>query len=476
MTWETVIGLEVHVQLNTKSKIFSGASTAFGAEPNAHASVVECAFPGVLPVLNREVVEKAIKLGLALDAKINRKNVFDRKNYFYPDLPKAYQISQLDLPIVEHGKLEIVVGDEVKTINVTRAHMEEDAGKSVHEGLNGATGIDLNRAGTPLLEVVSEPEMRSAAEAVAYAKALHGLVTWLGICDGNMAEGSFRIDANVSVRPKGQAEFGTRREIKNLNSFRFLEQAINYEVEAQIEIIEDGGKVQQATMLFDPDKGETRVMRLKEDAHDYRYFPDPDLLPVIISDVQMEKARANMPELPSEMAQRFVADFGVSDYDARLLTASRVQAAFFESAAQACGQGKLTANWMNGELAATLNKEGLELAQSPIQAERLAGLVAKVADGTLSNKLAKQVFEAMWADESASAEQIIEAQGLKQITDTGAIEAMIDEVLANNAKAVEQFKGGNEKALNALVGQVMKASKGKANPAQVQELMKAKLG
>ena len=475
MTWETVIGLEIHVQLNTKSKIFSGASTAFGAEPNAHASVVECALPGVLPVMNREVVEKAIKLGLALDAKINQKNVFDRKNYFYPDLPKGYQISQLDLPIVAEGRLEIVVGDEVKTINVTRAHMEEDAGKSVHEGLNGATGIDLNRAGTPLLEVVSEPEMRSAAEAVAYAKALHGLVTWLDICDGNMAEGSFRMDANVSVRPKGQAEFGTRREIKNLNSFRFLEQAINYEVDAQIEIIEDGGKVQQATMLFDPDKGETRVMRLKEDAHDYRYFPDPDLLPVIISDAQMQRARDEMPELPSEMAQRFVSGFGVSEYDARLLTAGRHQAEFFETAATQSKQGKLVANWMNGELAATLNKEGLDLAQSPIQAGRLAGLVVKIADGTLSNKLAKQVFEAMWADPSADAEQIIEAQGLKQITDTGAIEAMIDEVLANNAKAVEQFKGGNEKALNALVGQVMKASKGKANPAQVQELMKAKL-
>lgn len=475
MTWETVIGLEIHVQLNTKSKIFSGASTAFGAEPNAHASVVECALPGVLPVMNREVVEKAIKLGLALDAKINQKNVFDRKNYFYPDLPKGYQISQLDLPIVAEGKLEIVVGNEVKTINVTRAHMEEDAGKSVHEGLNGATGIDLNRAGTPLLEVVSEPEMRSAAEAVAYAKALHGLVTWLDICDGNMAEGSFRIDANVSVRPKGQAEFGTRREIKNLNSFRFLEQAINYEVDAQIEIIEDGGKVQQATMLFDPDKGETRVMRLKEDAHDYRYFPDPDLLPVMISDAQMERVRMEMPELPSELAARFVGEFGVSEYDARLLTASRMQADYFSTAAAQSKQGKLVANWMNGELAAMLNKEGLELAQSPIQAERLAGLVVKIADGTLSNKLAKQVFEAMWVDESADAEQIIEAKGLKQITDTGAIEAMIDEVLANNAKAVEQFKGGNEKALNALVGQVMKASKGKANPAQVQELMKAKL-
>ena len=476
MTWETVIGLEIHVQLNTQSKIFSGASTAFGAEPNAHASVVECALPGVLPVMNREVVAKAIKLGLALSAKINQKNVFDRKNYFYPDLPKGYQISQLDLPIVAEGRLEIVVGDEVKTINVTRAHMEEDAGKSVHEGLNGATGIDLNRAGTPLLEVVSEPEMRSAAEAVAYAKALHGLVTWLDICDGNMAEGSFRMDANVSVRPKGQAEFGTRREIKNLNSFRFLEQAINYEVQAQIDIIEEGGKVQQATMLFDPASGETRVMRLKEDAHDYRYFPDPDLLPVIISDGQIQKTRDEMPELPGEMAQRFVADFGVSDYDARLLTTGRAQAAFFEEAALASKQGKLVANWMNGELAATLNKEGLDLAQSPITAARLAALVGKIADGTLSSKLAKQAFEAMWASPAATIEQIIEEKGLQQITDTGAIEAMIDEVLANNAKAIEQFKSGNEKALNALVGQVMKASKGKANPAQVQELMKAKLG
>ena len=476
MTWETVIGLEIHVQLNTQSKIFSGASTAFGAEPNAHASVVECALPGVLPVMNREVVAKAIKLGLALGAKINQKNVFDRKNYFYPDLPKGYQISQLDLPIVAEGRLEIVVGDEVKTINVTRAHMEEDAGKSVHEGLNGATGIDLNRAGTPLLEVVSEPEMRSAAEAVAYAKALHGLVTWLDICDGNMAEGSFRMDANVSVRPKGQAEFGTRREIKNLNSFRFLEQAINYEVQAQIDIIEEGGKVQQATMLFDPASGETRVMRLKEDAHDYRYFPDPDLLPVIISDGQIQKTRDEMPELPGEMAQRFVADFGVSDYDARLLTTGRAQAAFFEEAALASKQGKLVANWMNGELAATLNKEGLDLAQSPITAARLAALVGKIADGTLNSKLAKQAFEAMWASPEATIEQIIEEKGLQQIVDTGAIEAMIDEVLANNAKAVEQFKSGNEKALNALVGQVMKASKGKANPAQVQELMKAKLG
>ena len=475
MNFETIIGLECHVELKTDSKMFSPSPAHFGAEPNTNTNVIDWGYPGVLPVVNKRALEFGMRAALALNCTISQDTKFDRKNYFYPDLPKGYQISQLDLPIVEHGKLEIVVGDEVKTINVTRAHMEEDAGKSVHEGLNGATGIDLNRAGTPLLEVVSEPEMRSAAEAVAYAKALHGLVTWLDICDGNMAEGSFRVDANVSVRPKGQAEFGTRREIKNLNSFRFLEQAINYEVEAQIEILEDGGKVQQATMLFDPEKGETRVMRLKEDAHDYRYFPDPDLLPVIISDGQLQKAKEQMPELPHEMAARFVADYGVSDYDARLLTASRAQAAYFEEAAKACGQGKLTANWMNGELAATLNKEGLELAESPITASRLAELVAKVADGTLSSKLAKKAFEAMWAEPGAGIAEIIEKHGLQQITDTGAIEAMVDEVLANNAKAIEQFRSGNEKALNAIVGQVMKASKGKANPAQVQELIKAKL-
>ena len=475
MNFETIIGLECHVELKTDSKMFSPSPAHFGAEPNTNTNVIDWGYPGVLPVVNKCALEFGMRAALALNCTISQDTKFDRKNYFYPDLPKGYQISQLDLPIVEHGKLEIVVGDEVKTINVTRAHMEEDAGKSVHEGLNGATGIDLNRAGTPLLEVVSEPEMRSAAEAVAYAKALHGLVTWLDICDGNMAEGSFRVDANVSVRPKGQAEFGTRREIKNLNSFRFLEQAINYEVEAQIEILEDGGKVQQATMLFDPEKGETRVMRLKEDAHDYRYFPDPDLLPVIISDGQLQKAKEQMPELPHEMAARFVADYGVSDYDARLLTASRAQAAYFEEAAKACGQGKLTANWMNGELAATLNKEGLELAESPITASRFAELVAKVADGTLSSKLAKKAFEAMWAEPEAGIAEIIEKHGLQQITDTGAIEAMVDEVLANNAKAIEQFRSGNEKALNAIVGQVMKASKGKANPAQVQELIKAKL-
>lgn len=475
MSWETVIGLEVHVQLNTQSKIFSGTSTAFGAEPNTQASVVELAFPGVLPVLNKAVVEKALKLGLALNATINRKNVFDRKNYFYPDLPKAYQISQLAYPIIEHGQLEIVVGDAIKTINVTRAHMEEDAGKSIHEGLDGATGIDLNRAGTPLLEVVSEPELRSAAEAVAYAKALHNLVTWLDICDGNMAEGSFRIDANVSVRERGEQAFGTRCEIKNLNSFRFLEQAINYEVERQIELIEDGGKVVQETRLFNPDTGQTRAMRSKEDAHDYRYFPDPDLLPVIITDAMLEEARTAMPELPAAQAARFVNQYGVSDYDARVLTASPFQAAYFEEAAQASGAGKLAANWINGDLAAALNKNSLTLAESPISAQRLAGLIAKIADGTLSSKLAKQVFEALW-DSDLSAEAIIERDGLQQMTDSGAIEKIVDEVIATNAKSVEEYKNGKDKAFNALVGQVMKASRGKANPQQVQEILKAKLG
>ena len=474
MNWETVIGLEIHVQLNTRSKIFSGSSTAFGATPNSQANVVDCAMPGALPVLNREVVKKAIKLGLALGATINQKNVFDRKNYFYPDLPKGYQISQLDLPIVEHGQLEIVVGDEVKLINVTRAHMEEDAGKSIHDEFEEYTGIDLNRAGTPLLEVVSEPEMRSAADAVAYAKAMHTLVTWLDICDGNMAEGSFRIDANVSVRPKGQQEFGTRCEIKNLNSFRFLEQAINYEVQRQIELIEDGGKVVQQTRLFDPNKGETRAMRSKEDAHDYRYFPDPDLLPVFITEDMLNSTKASMPELPKEMAARFIKQYEVSDYDARLLTTSRLQADWFEQAANFCGQGKLLANWILGELSAALNKNSLDIAQSPINAERLAGLISRIADNTLSNKLAKQVFEAMW-NTDLSADEIIERDGLKQMTDTGAIEKIIDEVLANNQKSVEEFKAGKEKAFNALVGQVMKASRGKANPQQVQTLLRNKL-
>ncbi|ATP30516.1 Asp-tRNA(Asn)/Glu-tRNA(Gln) amidotransferase subunit GatB [Chromobacterium violaceum] len=474
MKWEVVIGIEVHVQLNTASKIFSGASTAFGAEPNTQASAVELALPGVLPVLNRAVVDKAIRLGLALDANINQKNVFARKNYFYPDLPKGYQISQMDLPIVEHGKLKILVGDQEKVIGVTRAHMEEDAGKSLHEDFQGLSGIDLNRAGTPLLEVVSEPDMRSVDEALAYVKALYTLVTWLGICDGNMQEGSFRMDVNVSVRPEGQKEFGTRREIKNLNSFRFLEQAAKYEIQWQIDTLEDGGKVQQATVLFDPDTGETRMMRSKEDAHDYRYFPDPDLLPVRISDEQIARIKGEMPELPGAMQARFVDAYGVSAYDAALLTSSLAQAQYFEAVAKASGQGKLAANWINGEIAARLNRDGKDILDCPISAERLSGLIARIADNTLSSKLAKQVFDALW-DSELSADAIIERDGLKQVSDVGAIEKMVEEAIAANPKAVEEFRAGKEKALNALAGQVMKASKGKANPAQVQDILRQKL-
>lgn len=475
MKWEVVIGLEVHTQLSTQSKIFSGSSTAFGAAPNTQASAVDIALPGVLPVMNRAAVDKAIRFGLAIGAKINRTSIFARKNYFYPDLPKGYQISQFELPIVEGGSLQIQVGDSEKTVNLTRAHLEEDAGKSLHEDFHGMTGIDLNRAGTPLLEIVSEPEMRSAAEAVAYARALYTLVTWLGICDGNMQEGSFRVDANVSIRPFGQAEFGTRREIKNLNSFRFLEQAINAEIRYQTELIEDGGKVQQATVLFDPDSGETRAMRSKEDAHDYRYFPDPDLLPLKVSDAEVDAIRADMPELPGEMKQRFIDSFAVSAYDAGLLTQSLALARYFEAAAQACpGQGKLVANWVNGEVAARLNREEKSIADCPLSAERLASLVARVADNTLSNKLAKQVFEALW-DSELSADAVIERDGLKQVSDVGAIEKLVEEALAANPKAVEEFRAGKEKALNALAGQVMKASKGKANPAQVQDILRQKL-
>ena len=475
MKWEVVIGLEVHTQLSTQSKIFSGSSTAFGAAPNTQASAVDIALPGVLPVMNRAAVDKAIRFGLAIGAKVNRTSIFARKNYFYPDLPKGYQISQFELPVVEGGQISILVGDGEKTINLTRAHLEEDAGKSLHEDFHGMTGIDLNRAGTPLLEIVSEPEMRSATEAVAYARALYTLVTWLGICDGNMQEGSFRVDANVSIRPFGQAEFGTRREIKNLNSFRFLEQAINAEIQYQIDLIEDGGKVQQATVLFDPDSGETRAMRSKEDAHDYRYFPDPDLLPLVIRDEEVDAIRADMPELPGEMKQRFVESFGVSVYDAGLLTQSLALARYFEAAAQACpGQGKLVANWVNGEIAARLNREEKAIADCPLSAQRLAGLVVRIADNTLSNKLAKQVFDALW-DSELDADAIIERDGLKQVSDSGAIEKLVDEAIAANPKAVEEFRAGKEKALNALAGQVMKASKGKANPAQVQEILRQKL-
>lgn len=473
--WETVIGLEVHTQLSTQSKIFSGSSIAYGAAPNTQANAVDLALPGVLPVLNRGAVERAIKLGLALGATINRHNVFDRKNYFYPDLPKGYQISQLAIPIVEHGALKIQVSDAEKTVRVTRAHLEEDAGKSLHEDFEGMTGIDLNRAGTPLLEIVSEPDMRSAAEAVAYARALHALVTWIGICDGNMQEGSFRVDANVSVRPRGSEQLGTRREIKNLNSFRFLEQAINYEARWQIETLEDGGRVVQATVLFDPDSGETRMMRSKEDAHDYRYFPDPDLLPVVISDDWIERVRAEMPELPEARRQRFIVELGLSAYDANLLTASQSIAAYFEDVVNALGNdAKLAANWINGELSATLNRDNLDIADSRINATQLAGLLKRIQDGTLSGKLAKQVFEAMWAGEG-NADAVIEARGLKQMSDSGELEKIIDEVMATNAKSVEEFRAGKEKAFNALIGQVMRATKGKANPQQVNDLLKAKL-
>lgn len=474
MKWEVVIGLEVHVQLSTVSKIFSGASTAFGAAPNTQACNVDLAYPGVLPVLNEAAVDKAIRLGLALGSKIHRKNVFARKNYFYPDLPKGYQISQMELPVVEGGEIVIQVGEEEKTIRLTRAHMEEDAGKSLHEDFNGLSGIDLNRAGTPLLEIVSEPDMRSVDEAVAYAKSLYTLVTWLGICDGNMQEGSFRMDVNVSVRPEGQQAFGTRREIKNLNSFRFLEQAAKYEIQWQIDTLEDGGKIQQATVLFDPDSGETRMMRSKEDAHDYRYFPDPDLLPVHIGEAWIERVRADMPELPGQMKARFASEYGLSAYDAALLTSSLAQAQYFEAAVRACGQGKLVANWINGEIAARLNRAGEDISACPIAPERLAGLMARIADNTLSSKLAKQVFEAMW-DSTLEADAIIERDGLKQVSDAGAIEKMVDEAIAANPKAVEEFRAGKEKALNALAGQVMKASRGKANPAQVLEILKNKL-
>ncbi len=488
MQWETVIGLEVHTQLTTRSKIFSGAPIEFGAAPNTQACAVDLALPGVLPVLNRGAVERAIKFGLAIGARLNRVNVFARKNYFYPDLPKGYQISQFELPIVEGGELAIQVGDASKVIRLTRAHLEEDAGKSLHEDFHGCTGIDLNRAGTPLLEIVSEPDMRSAKEAVAYARALYNLVTWIGICDGNMQEGSFRVDANVSVRPAGQKEFGTRREIKNLNSFRFLEQAIDYEVRWQIERIEDGHAIQQATVLFDPDSGATRMMRTKEEAHDYRYFPDPDLLPVRLDDALIARMQSELPELPQAKQARYQSDWGLSAYDAATLTASHALAEYFEAVVAKLlvsprpqageGQGervaKLAANWVMGELSGTLNKEGLDIAESRIGAASLAGLLARLQDGTLSGKLAKEVFAAMWAGEG-EADAIIEAKGLKQMSDTGEIERILDEVLAANPKSVEEFRAGKDKAFNALVGQVMKATRGKANPQQVNELLKKKL-
>lgn len=479
--WEVVIGIETHAQLATVSKIFSGASTAFGAEPNTQACAVDLALPGVLPVLNKKAVDCAIRFGLAIGAEVAQKSIFARKNYFYPDLPKGYQISQMDLPVVVGGNLTLQVGsgDKAyeKVVRLTRAHLEEDAGKSLHEDFHGKSGIDLNRAGTPLLEIVSEPDMRSSDEAVAYAKVLHGLVRWIGICDGNMQEGSFRCDANVSVRPKGQAEFGTRREIKNLNSFRFLKEAIDYEVQWQINEIEEGRRIQQATVLFDPDTGETRTMRTKEDAHDYRYFPDPDLLPLVIGGEWIERVKGELPELPGQKRERFMSALGLSPYDAGTLTASQEIAAYFEATVAVAGQAnaKPCANWVMVDLAARLNKEGRDIATSPVSAQQLGGLILRIADNTISNNIAKKVFEALWNGEGASADEVIDKQGLKQITDTGAIEALVDDVLAANAANVAEFKAGKEKAFNALVGQVMKAAKGKANPQQVNDLLKKKL-
>jgi aspartyl-tRNA(Asn)/glutamyl-tRNA(Gln) amidotransferase subunit B len=483
--WEVVIGIETHAQLATVSKIFSGASTAFGAAPNTQACAVDLALPGVLPVLNRKAVDCAIRFGLAIDAEVAGKSVFARKNYFYPDLPKGYQISQFELPIVIGGRITLQVGqgqsgkDGVyeKVVRLTRAHLEEDAGKSLHEDFHGKSGIDLNRAGTPLLEIVSEPDMRSSDEAVAYARALHALVRWIGICDGNMQEGSFRCDANVSVRPRGQAEFGTRREIKNLNSFRFLKEAIDYEVQWQINEIEEGRGIQQATVLFDPDSGETRMMRSKEDAHDYRYFPDPDLLPLVISADWIERVRGELPELPGQMRQRFSDDLGLSPYDATTLTASQEMADYFESTVAVAGKpsAKPCANWVMVDLAARLNRDGKDITQSPVSPQQLGGLILRIADNTISNNIAKKVFETLWNGEGASADEIIDKHGLKQITDSGAIEVLVDEVLAANAANVAEFRAGREKAFNALVGQVMKAAKGKANPQQVNDLLRRKL-
>ncbi|TSA48564.1 MAG: Asp-tRNA(Asn)/Glu-tRNA(Gln) amidotransferase subunit GatB [Nitrosomonadales bacterium] len=475
MEWEVVIGLETHAQLQTKTKIFSGASTAFGAAPNTQACVVSIALPGVLPVLNKEAVRCAVKFGLAVNAEITRRSVFARKNYFYPDLPKGYQISQYELPVVGKGSLTIQVGDEEKTVRITRAHLEEDAGKSLHEDFHGMTGIDLNRAGTPLLEIVTEPDMRSSQEAVAYAKKLHELVQWIGICDGNMQEGSFRCDANVSVRPKGSDKLGTRREIKNLNSFKFMQQAIEYETRWQIETLEEGGTIHQATVLFDPDTGETRAMRSKEEANDYRYFPDPDLLPLEVTDDYIEEVKRTMPELPEAMKARFEQEYGLTTYDASAITASRAMADYFVAAVTAlAGDAKLVANWTMGSVAAKLNAEDKEITASPVSATQLAGLLRRIQDGTISGKIAKEVFDAMWAGEG-DADAIIEKKGLKQISDSGAIEGIVDQVLSANAAMVAEYKAGKEKAFNGLVGQVMKASKGKANPAQVNEILKAKL-
>ncbi len=495
MQWETVIGLETHTQLSTQSKIFSGASTDFGAAPNTQASAVDLALPGVLPVLNRAVVDCAIRFGLAVGATIAPASVFARKNYFYPDLPKGYQISQYETPVVAGGQLSVLVpagkagqAPAIRTIRLTRAHLEEDAGKSLHEDFEGQSGIDLNRAGTPLLEIVSEPDMRSAAEAVAYARTLHGLVTWLGICDGNMQEGSFRVDANVSVRPVGQQAYGTRCEIKNLNSFRFLERAINYEVRRQIELLEDGGRVVQETRLFDSDADETRSMRSKEDAHDYRYFPDPDLPALVIEPARIEAVRQAMPELPASKRQRFQEELALGEYDAIALTVSRDTAGYFESvvAALPAATGparlqsvKLAANWIMVDLASQLNRDGLDIAGSRLSAQQLARLIERIADDTISGKIARDIFQALWADPSddaAAVDRIIDDKGLRQISDSSALEPLVERVLAENEKSVQEFRAGKEKAFNALVGQVMKASRGKANPQQVNDLLRARLG
>ncbi|HOL64720.1 MAG TPA: Asp-tRNA(Asn)/Glu-tRNA(Gln) amidotransferase subunit GatB [Accumulibacter sp.] len=480
--WEVVIGIETHVQLATRAKIFSASPIAFGAEANLQANAIDIALPGVLPVLNRTAVEFAIRFGLAAGSEIATRSVFARKNYFYPDLPKGYQISQYEWPVVVGGELTIQAGQESKVIRLTRAHLEEDAGKSLHEtaghSLRGKSGIDLNRAGTPLLEIVSEPDMRSSAEAVAYARALHALVRWIGICDGNMQEGSFRCDANVSVRPAGQTAFGTRREIKNLNSFRFLQQAIDYEVQWRIATLEDGGHIEQATVLFDPDNGETRAMRSKEDAHDYRYFPDPDLLPLFIERDWVEQVHAALPELPAANRQRLLAEYGLSAHDAAVLTSSLEIATYYEATVNAAGKAnaKLCANWVMGDLAARLNREGREIDAAPLSASQLGNLLARIADGTISTPVARQVFDALCAGDGTSADEIIASRGLRQISDSDALAKIVDQVLSANMAMVDEFRAGKEKALNALVGQVMKASKGRANPQQVNELLRNKLG
>jgi aspartyl-tRNA(Asn)/glutamyl-tRNA(Gln) amidotransferase subunit B len=473
--YEVVIGFETHAQLSTQSKIFSRAPTAFGAEPNTQACAVDLALPGTLPVMNRGAVERAIEFGLAVGSHIAPRSIFARKNYFYPDLPKGYQISQFEIPVVQGGAVEFFLGDEKKSVRLVRAHLEEDAGKSLHEDFVGQSGIDLNRAGTPLLEIVTEPDMRSSAEAVAYAKELHKIVTWIGICDGNMQEGSFRCDANVSVRRPG-APLGTRREIKNLNSFKFMQQAIDYEIRWQIEEIEDGRPIQQATVLFDPDTGETRAMRTKEDAADYRYFPDPDLPPLVVAPEWVERVRSEMAELPRVMAQRFVSTYALPEYDATTLTQSKAMAAYFEATAQASGQPKLASNWIMGEVSRRLNAGETGIEQSKVSSAQLAGLIVRIADGTISNAAGRQVFEALWNAEGQEADAIIEARGLKQMNDAGELERIIDEVVAANPDNVAQFRAGKDKAFNALVGQIMKASKGKANPQQVNDLLRQKIG